>query len=1055
MNSENRGRVRALSLASILLASASPTPLLAQRVISEEESDPVRTSADGDVTILEEAILDVSGANPITIDSNNSVTIEEDATVQADDSDNRVGIAIESGTNGTLNNAGDILVTEDFVAEDDDNNGIADGPIAEANNRYGIRVLPGGPTNGTIINSGDITVEGLSSFGISLESDYAGTIENSGDVLVVGDNSFGVATQSIDGDLTLGGSVQAVGQGSQAVLIDGDISGAFIVNGTLSNSSSFTNNDGFALTLSRSGLRDGNAAVEVRGNVDGGIILEGRPFDLDPDNDDEDGDGVDDFEETVGRITNSNEAPALLIGSAQDITIGTVEGRDGTYSLVIDGSVSSSSIYSSFDSSGVVIGGQGGTVDLSGGIGVSGSVSARTVDSSAVALVINEGVTAPILENSGEISAELSSSGEGSVIAVQDLSGTLVTVNNSGFIVADGSNEDTTIALDLGANTSGVSITQFLNELDAETRAELEAEEDYDFENPAVFTSITGDIVTGSGDDTIDIQTGVVSGDTFLGAGDDSLSLSDNARYDGDIFSGSGSFSLTLADDARFEGTLNAANDSATVIISDQALYSGLFENADSVSVNVLGGTVEAPEGDTVAFNELVVGSNGVLAVTINEDDDIQSGFDVNQATFEEGAQVSADVQSITGVEGSYTILTADTIDGTPELDFAGDALPLLFTGELVTTDTDITLSLRTKSAEELGLSQPQSQAYDSLIIQALEVDLLEQSFLDVEDEAQLQGQLEGLLPDYTGGTFDFVTRASRQFTKNLADGKAFYDISPVGGWLEPIYFEGSKDTGETAAFANDGWGISAGLERDFGFGYLGFGLGYATGTVTNTDRQEISSSVIELSGHWRVRSDNFYAFAKVSGMRPSFSSTRAFVGEIDETEFAYTTLGEWDAWAASATGGLSYDLEVTRAFSLRPKATFDYFWLQEDGYQEEGAEEIDLLVEDRTSSAATGTVSLVASYSLGRQRRDNTPLTIEFEGGWRTVLLDDLGETTASFFEADPFTVNPEALSDGWVSEARIKFGGLDYLWQLGIGAEQIQGDVDISARFSLSVAL
>ncbi|MEO0698917.1 MAG: autotransporter outer membrane beta-barrel domain-containing protein, partial [Pseudomonadota bacterium] len=493
----------------------------------------------------------------------------------------------------------------------------------------------------------------------------------------------------------------------------------------------------------------------------------------------------------------------------------------------------------------------------------------------------------------------------------------------------------------------------------------------------------------------------------------------------------------------------------ATVVITDQALYSGTFENAENVTVNVEGGTIEAPQGETLVFDELNVGANGTIAVTINEDDDIISGFDVNEATFEEGAQISADVQSITGVEGSYTILTADTIEGVPDLDFAGEALPVLFTGELVTTDTDITLDLRTKTAEELSLTQPQAQAYDAFIDQALEVELLEATFLDAEDEAALRDQFEGLLPDYAGGTFDFVTRASRQFTKNLSDGKAFYDISPVGGWLEPIYFEGSKDTGETAAFTNDGWGISAGLERDFGFGYLGFGIGYATGSVTNTERQEISSSVIELSGHWRMKSDNFYAFAKVSGMRPSFSSTRTFIGEIDETEFGYTSFSDWDAWAASATGGLSYDLELTRAFSLRPKAQFDYFWLQEDGYQEEGSEEIDLLVEDRTSSAATGTVSMAASYKIGRQRRDNTPLTFEIEAGWRSILIDDLGETTASFLDADPFTVTPEALDDGWVSEARIKFGGLDYLWQLGIGAEQIPGDVDLSARFSLSVAL
>lgn len=1047
--------VSVTSLASLLLAGTAASPALAQRVIADEESAPVRTSQDGDTTILEDAILDVLGADPITIDSNNDVTINEGASVQADDADNRIGVAIQSGTNFTFDNAGAVFVTEEFSAEDDDFNRIVDGPIAEASNRYGVRVLPGNETIGTIRNSGEILVEGVNSFGLSIESDFAGTIENTGDITVIGDGSVGIYTRSIDGDLSLGGTVTSVGEGAQTVLIDGDISGTVKIDGSLSNASSFTNDDDVALTLSRSDLRAGAPAVEITGNVAGGVEIAGRPFDLDPDVDDEDGDGVDDIEQNAGRISTGSESPALLIGSQDDIMLGIVEGRDGTGSLVIDGSVNSSAIYSSFDSSAIVIGGQGGTVDLPGGIRVSGAITARTIDSAATALLINEGVNAETLDNSGNITASLSSSGEGSVVAVRDLSGTLTTVNNSGFITADGSNEDTTIALDLSNTTGDVTITQFLNDIDADTRAELEEDEDYDFENPVVFAQITGDILTSGGDDLIDIQTGIVASDTYLGDGDDTVLLSDNARYDGNIFGGSGLLTVELSDDARFEGTIDPDGNTATVKLQDQAIYAGTFENSQNLDVVVNGGTLEAPEGDVLRFNDLVVGSEGVLAVTVDADEDSQSSIEVNSATFEDGALISADVQSITGAEGSYTVLTADTITGTPDLDFNGEVLPLLFTGGLNTTETEIVLDLRRKTAEELGLSQPQSQAYNSLIDAALEADLIEQSFLDVEDEAELQEQFEGLLPDYTGGTFDFVTRASRQFSRHLTDAKGFYDISPIGGWLEPVYFEGSKNTGETAAFANDGWGISGGMERDFGFGFLGFGLGYADGTVTNTDRQNISSSVIELSGHWRIQSDAFYAFARVSGLRASFSSTRSFVGEINDSEFGYTTAGEWDGWSASAVAGLSYNLELSRSFSLRPKATFDYFWLEEDGYQEEGAEEIDLLVEQRTSSAATGMVSLAASYRLGPKRRESTPLTFEIEAGWRTILIDDLGATTASFLEADPFTVTPEALSDGWVSEARLKVGGLDYLWQIGIGAEQLQGDIDVSARLSLSLAL
>src|SRR3546814_17151424 len=83
----------------------------------------------------------------------------------------------------------------------------------------------------------------------------------------------------------------------------------------------------------------------------------------------------------------------MQIGGDEDITIGALPASDGSYSLLIEGSVTGTANYSSTDAFGIVIGGQGGTVELPGGIGVTGTVAAVTQDSAATALLINEGVT--------------------------------------------------------------------------------------------------------------------------------------------------------------------------------------------------------------------------------------------------------------------------------------------------------------------------------------------------------------------------------------------------------------------------------------------------------------------------------------------------------------------------------------------------------------------------------------------------------------------------------------------------------------------------------------
>lgn len=1045
-----------LAAAPVALALLVPQSVLAATGIDADRTTPVTTSALGDIKIGDDGSITLEdGGKAVTVDSNNTVELDDGGYISNTGGNaGDAGIVVNAGRTTTVTNAGAITVSESFTADDTDSNSIADGPIASASNRYGILVNSGATTTATITNTGTISVDGLNSGGIVAKSNIVGSIASSGTIAVVGDYSAGIATQGVTGNVTVEGTVSVVGEGAQAVVLGGDVGGTFRIQGTVSQSASYTTDSGTTQTLSRTALRTGKAAVEVAGNVAGGILLDAPPYSLSDTDTDEDDDGTTDSSEVTGAITSVGNSPALLVGSANDITIGKVKGRDGEFSLAIDGTISANAVYSNTEAFGVVIGGKGGTVTMANGIGVSGSITATTIDETATALFINQGATVPSLSNSGTIKAAISSPGEGAAYAIVDKSGTLNTIDNTGYITVTGSSTDDLRAIDLSANTSGVTIKQYLNDMDKDAQADEQAEDDYDAANPTIYTAITGDIHTGSGNDLLDVASGRVYGDSFLGAGNDKVLLSGDSGYEGDINFGGGTATMAMSGSSYFLGNVDLAGNAGTLSLADTAAFSGTLSNAANLAVTVNGGKFGASEVATLSFDSLTVNSGGALEVYIDGSEGTASMIDVNTATFASGSKVSATISSLENAEGSYTILTADTLEGSPEFDATTTELPVLFNGDVSVVGETLVLDVSRKTATELGLTAPQSAAYEALYAQATLYEYLGSSLLQVEDVAALQGQFNQLLPDYAGGVFDFVTRSARLASRHLMDDNSLFDISNTGGWFEPIWFRGSKDETGTAGFKVKGWGISSGIERITGIGNVGVSFAYTKGDIATGDYQTTDASNYELGGFWRMGSGPFYAYAKASVGRVSLTSARTFTGEVDDADLVYGAAGSWKGWTVGAQGGASYKVGLGGGFSLKPMAMFDYYRLSEKGYTESGNDEIYLTVASRKSDQLTGTGSITASWSAGEHTRDNRPFTVELEGGYRSRLAGKLGDTVANFEDGDSFRLTPDALKSGWTSEARILAGGMDYTWQLAGGAEQVQGTIDYSVRGSLSIA-
>ncbi|HQS96292.1 autotransporter domain-containing protein [Novosphingobium sp. 17-62-19] len=1045
-----------LAGAPAALALLVPQAALADTTISTSQTTPVRTSTAGNVTIASGGtILLANGGTAATVDSNNTVTVASGGAItNTGGKTGDAGIVVEPGRSTTISNAGTITVTETFTAADTDSNGIADGPIASASNRYGILVGSGATTTGSITNSGTIKVDGLNSGGIAVKSDLVGNVSNTGTINVIGDNSIGIATKGVTGNVTVEGTVSVVGEGAQAVVVGGNVGGTVRIQGTVAQASSYTTDGGTTQALSRTALRSGKAAVEVSGSVAGGILLDAPPYDRSSTSTDEDGDGVADASEAIGAISSVGNSPALLVGGANDIVIGKVKARDGEFSLGIDGTITASSVYSNTDAFAVVIGGQGGAVTMANGIGVSGTVTATTVDERATAILINQGSVVPSLSNSGTIRAVISSPGEGAAYAIHDKSGTLGTINNTGFITVTGSSGDDLRAIDATANTAGVTIKQYLNDIDKAAQTAEQAAAGYDASNPTIYAAITGDIHTGSGNDVLDVATGRIIGDSFLGAGNDSVLLSGDSGYRGDINFGAGTATMGMAGTSFFEGNVDLAGNLGTLTLGGTSRFTGTVSNAGNLDVIVNGGSFGAGSAATLSFDSLTVNSGGALNVYIDGEKGTASQIVVNTATFASGSKVSATISSLEKAEGSYTILTAGSLEGTPTFDATTTELPVLFNGDVSVVGETLVLDVSRKTAQELGLTAPQSAAYEAIYAQATATEFLGSSLLQVENVAGLQGQFDQLLPDYAGGVFDFVTRSARLASRHLMDDSSLFSISNAGGWLEPMYFRGSKDETGTAGFKVSGWGISTGFERHTGIGNLGLSFAYTKGDIATGDFQTTDASNYELGAFWRMASGPFYAYAKASVGRVSLSSTRNFTGAVNGAALSYAANGSWKGWTAGGQGGASYKLDLGSGLSLRPMAKFDYFRLSENGYTESGSDAIYLEVAKRTSSVLTGTGSMTASWSAGDITPDARPLTVELEGGYRSRLAGKLGDTVANFEDGDQFRLTPDAMQSGWTAEARVLLGGMDYTWQLAGGAEQIQGTVDYSVRGSLSIA-
>jgi hypothetical protein len=645
----------------VLLSAAAAWPMLALLGGAAYAAcpSPGATTSGSDIEIASGCTVTPKqdGAG-VTQNSSNNITVDAGGAITNVDVNDTTGIVGQGGNTGNIINDGSISLTSSLNPPLDNNTGLATGPFTSGQGRIGILVTGPGLFDGSVTNGagGAIniqanTVGGNLAAGIAIETAMSGDVISDGTVTITGNQSIGILVAgAVGGNLSMTGAITSQGAGAQAVVTSAPVSGALIIGSTITNTAYRTTTapTGTLLTdLQPDQVEQAGSAVVIGGSVANGITLTGVTVT---------GTGTAAVTTAAGSITQFGSAPALVVGAAsQAMTVGNTAADP--YGLVIGGSVSAQGVFDikttpsltgPVTATAVQLGVDGGTLNLTGGIHVTGSITAAALNAASNAIVIGSGTTAGAIVNSGSIAASVNGStpeaataisiasgasvgsitNTGSITAqvtdtaattgaagaIIDNSGTVSSISNTGEIAAVLTPSDITFtiagprtAIDVSHATSGVTITQTPS-------VSFGGIPEAQFTGSISGTTLTVTAATGN----------LVAGETLYGAG---IAAGTTITAEGTGTGGTGTYTLSTTQTVSSESLTSAGG-------PPELLGDILFGAGTQAAPNVL--NVQA--GDVVGavteisgnrFLDISVattpGSSGTLAITTAETHQVTS----------------------------------------------------------------------------------------------------------------------------------------------------------------------------------------------------------------------------------------------------------------------------------------------------------------------------------------------------------------------------------------------------------------------------------------------
>jgi hypothetical protein len=1136
--------------AALAPLSFAATMAHAQKTISSGTSTPISTSGvGGDITIDSGGSIVPTTAGTsaapvaaVTVNSYNNASNAGGISFSA--LNYTAGILVQGSALPTpssallsITNTGSITDNEttgykdtngDYIDDTNGSNAIGVNLFAAGTNRFGIETTGSLAFNGSISNSGTITIIGENSAGILIGSaGINGDLSQTGTITVTGGNpktsdvSYGIQSLGrIGGSATISGSISVVGQNATAVALDGGVGGVAGSSGYVDVNATLTST-GYELTSpyqisslqalvqaqAAEELLQGGATLRIQGVVTGGISL------------DQAIDATGTTTAVAGAvITSYGSAPGVQIGGTTPTIISPITTASAAtattsvgYGLVVGGSVSGLGTYA-FDNNllpvnatGVQIGSSSwAPVTLNGGLSVTGTIEASTVGAgitkltgdtgtgnavavsidnaaltangasgainisgvvtattetqttagtslaaigapakgatinppSSTAILLGSKANVPSLINSGTIqslitglSTTIITAGggtQGYATAISDQSGTLTSVTNQNTISAkvapilatdlvDQAYSDT-VAIDLSHNTTGATVTQAL------ASTPVTAVDSTTGLTTTVVPAIYGDVLFGSGNGTLNLNTGILEGGLQFGAGANTININGGSVALGALAQAQGG-SLTLNIQNGILGiaapvsnelasTLDSTNHITPPLTAVPSLTPTVL-NVSSINIGAKGQLVLSVFAPTATYSSAVVGApqfNVSGAINIASGGDIGLNF-LSKLT-------SAATYDIIQSTGAISIANQATALG---------QLPYIYQGQLNVVPHNganaIEITVSQKAISQLGFNPAQAAAYNAFYTAFDKTDVagsgnvsgeaigsVADTVLTQTTKADFDHLYNQFLPDYSGGAFETLTMGQDALAAAEADTPPKLGDEGGHGWVQEIGFAESRSSKDVVGFDGKGFGIAGGTETVAGANTAGIAMALLTTNIDDTGRPVGSTqtaTAIEGGAYWRRGGDGLNLAASVNGGWVFLQSHRVLLEQsgTDTATFLREAKSQSDGAVVSASFDVAYKATFGRYF-IKPEAQAEYVLLYESAYAETGGgDAVDLNVNSRLNQQGIVQGDVVLGATYGTVLHWTPELTV----GWREIVAGGPASTTAHFNGGQSFTLSPE----------------------------------------------
>ncbi len=183
-------------------------------------------------------------------------------------------------------------------------------------------------------------------------------------------------------------------------------------------------------------------------------------------------------------------------------------------------------------------------------------------------------------------------------------------------------------------------------------------------------------------------------------------------------------------------------------------------------------------------------------------------------------------------------------------------------------------------------------------------------------------------------------------------------------GWITASLGSGrTKATEKNSASDNDSYSVTAGVDTEFGNGWIiGGGLGYTvSNSVTDDDLGGVDSKIYSLIGYGAYATETGEYIKLVSGL--SYGNND-YTRNVTVGSVTGTATGKADTYQASFTVGGGKDY-IYNNYSFGPTTQLQYIYSKTDGYTEEGLGTANYTYDDDIAHSLTGQIGVRGANRL------------------------------------------------------------------------------------------